>query len=345
MRDAGNQEVLNLRAVAGEYDFQDRGLLVSSLPVLLKNQKRSGYTIHRAPQQILDYMLRLNLSYTKDKVIGDLVRNVDFRRALSLAVDRKQLNQTFFLGTGIPTAMMPPDDSPYFPGPEWRTKWATFDVPQANRLLDKIGLTEKDAAGYRLRPDGKGRIRLEYMATKSVADYTAMGEAVKAQWRRIGIDVTVLDVQINLLIQKGLSNDFVIQGINAVAEDVFLKRDAILPITGITGAMAIPYAKWHLSGGKDGTKPPESMKLLTEMMELCDRGLTASDAERIKIGKEIYKTHADQVWSIGVVGFGLTNYGIYYAKNKLGNVPARTVNAELLRNVPGIALPMTFYYK
>jgi len=38
---------------------------------------------------------------------------------------------------------------------------ATLDLKQANELLDKVGLTKKDGEGYRLRTDGKGRLRLE----------------------------------------------------------------------------------------------------------------------------------------------------------------------------------------
>ena len=44
---------------------------------------------------------------------------------------------------------------PYSPGPEWRKKWSTLDVKQANALLDKIGLTKKDGEGFRLRTDGR----------------------------------------------------------------------------------------------------------------------------------------------------------------------------------------------
>jgi peptide/nickel transport system substrate-binding protein len=45
MRDVANQEVLSLSAVAGEFDFQDRGLPLSSLPVLLSNEQRGNYKI------------------------------------------------------------------------------------------------------------------------------------------------------------------------------------------------------------------------------------------------------------------------------------------------------------
>jgi peptide/nickel transport system substrate-binding protein len=344
MRETGSQEVLNLRAVAGEYDFQDRGLPLSSLPVLLKNQQRSNYKIYRAPGTRMDFMLRINLAYAKDQVLGDLLRNVDFRRALSLGIDRNQHNQTYFLGTCIPTATMVADDNPYYPGTEWRTKWATFDQGQANSLLDKIGLTARDSAGYRMRPDGKGRIRLIYQTNKGLADYGAMGELVKKQWKDIGIDLTVEVTQANRIVELILANEIMIQAIGGGTDDPLLKIDSILPTTNNQGAIGIPYSKWFASGGKKGVEPPESVRLLKDAMALYQRGLISAEAERISLGKQILMLHADQVWSIGVLGFGLAVYGIYYAKNNLGNVPARVINSEFVKS-PTNALPMTFFYK
>ena len=77
-----------------------------------------------------------------------------------MGIDREQLNESFWLGVGTPGSVAPDESSPYNPGPEWRKKWATLDVKQANELLDKVGLTKKDSEGYRLRNDGKGRLRL-----------------------------------------------------------------------------------------------------------------------------------------------------------------------------------------
>ena len=43
---AENLEVLNLRAIAGEYDLQERHIDIGKLPVILENQEKSGYTVH-----------------------------------------------------------------------------------------------------------------------------------------------------------------------------------------------------------------------------------------------------------------------------------------------------------
>ena len=41
-----------------------------------------------------------------DEAIVDLMYTPEFRRALSLGVDRDQVNQTFFLGSAVPSATM-----------------------------------------------------------------------------------------------------------------------------------------------------------------------------------------------------------------------------------------------
>ncbi|HEY7485856.1 MAG TPA: ABC transporter substrate-binding protein [Streptosporangiaceae bacterium] len=341
-----NPDVLNLRTVAGQYDFQDRNLVINSLPVLVKNQKRSNYTIHRAPSSTMEFGVRFNLAYNKDETIGELIRNVDFRRALSLGIDRNQLNQTFALGLSKPSATMAADDSKYFPGPEWRTKWATLDVAQANALLDKAGLTKKDSAGYRLRPDGKGRLRLDYLGIVVFADFLSMGEMVKRQWQKIGIELNVQRVGGALLVQRALSGDLQMTGHLVGTEDPFLLPDFILPTSavGITGVMGAPYAKWFQSGGEKGEEPPTSLALLKQAMNLYQQGRQSPEAQRVNLGKEIYKLHADQVWSIGVFGFGLMLFALCASSNKLENVPDRIVNS-LVERTPNNLLPMTFYYK
>jgi peptide/nickel transport system substrate-binding protein len=346
MGNAESTDVIALRTVAGEYDFQDRHLAVASLPVLLRNQERSHYTVHRAPLSEMDFGIRVNLAYTKDQALGDLIREVDFRRALSLGVDRDQINQAFFLGTSKPSATMAADDSKYFPGAEWRTKWATHDPAAANALLDKIGLTAKDGNGYRLRRDGTGRIRLDYQAARSFNDFPGIGEMIKKQWEKIGIDLSVETDEPNLLVERTLSNELILSGHQVGTDDPFLRPDTLLPtVTNTyTGMIGIPYAKWFASGGRDGVEPPESVRLLKDAMALYANGLTASESDRVRMGQELFKMHADQVWSIGVLGFGLGIYGIYTANNQLGNIPARIRNT-LHQKTPSDALPMTFYYR
>jgi peptide/nickel transport system substrate-binding protein len=338
-------DLITLRATAGELDFQDRHLQVASLPVLVENESRSGCKLHRSIGEELDFGVRINLAYNTDPVLGELLRNVDFRRALALGLDRDQINEVFFLGTSVPTATMCADFSPYFPGAEWRTKWATLDVAKANALLDGLGLTAKDGAGYRLRPDGAGPIRLDYQAVKAHADFPAVGEMIKGQWKAIGIDLNVAEIQGNLAIQRTVANELMLSGHQVGTSDPFLRADSFLPTitNNFPGMIGIPYAQWFASGGAQGTEPPASLHL-QEGMDLYRRGLQANEAERIELGKQLYMLHADQVWSIGGVGFGTAVNGMYYSKTTMRNVPETAISSIHAKS-PANLIPMTFYYE
>jgi peptide/nickel transport system substrate-binding protein len=348
MADTADTQVEALRAAAGQYDFQDRGLQVKGLPVLLKGQDRGGYTIHQAPGEAMDCAIYINLAYDKEPEIGDLLREVNFRRALSLAVDRDEINETFFLGTSVPSATMASDNSPYFPGKAWRARWATYDPDRANQLLDEIGLSKRDEDGFRLLPSGDDRVRLSFQSSTSKVDFPAIAEAIRRQWDQIGIDATSDSVDGTLLVERTAANEIMIS-VNTIlgTEEPFMTPFGLLPasITGISGTIGYPYVQWFLSDGLEGTEPPESLQQLKTAMRLYRQGLKVPKDKRTRIGQQIFRLHADQVWSIGVVGFGIgTTAGIYYAKDNLRNVPARVINSTQLKT-PTNTLPMTFYYE
>jgi peptide/nickel transport system substrate-binding protein len=337
-------DAIALRATSGGLDFQDRHLAVQELPVLLENERRGGYEVHQAPGQSMDCAVRLNLAYSDDPVIGDLLRTVEFRRALSLAVDRDQVNEAFFVGSSISSATSVPDDSPYFPGEEWRDRWATLDRDQATELLDGMGL-EVDGSGNRLRPDGGGPIRLEIMVAGGFADYAGVAEMLGEQLSEIGIAINVEPVEGGLMGERVRANQQMMTIGSLTTENPWLLSEGFLPTStrANSGAIGVPYVQWFRSGGAQGVEPPESLRL-TEAMELYRQGFRVTEDERIEIGQELYRIHADQVWTIGICGFGLAIYGLYVANERLANVPARVLN-NFHGKTPANALPMTFYYR
>ncbi len=162
---ADNLEVINLRAMAGEYDEQERHIDLGKLPVLLDNQDKGNYKVHLDLGFAgSDFMFHVNQSFTADPEICKWLTNADFRRALSLGIDRDQLNETFWLGVGTPGSPAPGESMPQSPGPDWRKKWSTHDPVLANKMLDGIGLAKKDADGYRVRTDNGERLRIQVIA-------------------------------------------------------------------------------------------------------------------------------------------------------------------------------------
>ena len=105
---AENLEVINLRAMAGEYDEQERHIDLGKLPVLLDNQEKGNYKVHLDLGFAgSDFMFHVNQSFTGDPEVRKWLTNADFRRALALGIDRDQLNETFWLGVGTPGSPAP----------------------------------------------------------------------------------------------------------------------------------------------------------------------------------------------------------------------------------------------
>ena len=341
---AENLEVINLRAIAGEYDFQARHLDISKLPVFIENQEQGGYRLALDPGDYGgDMILIFNLSYDMDPVIGDLFRTPDFRRALSLGVDRDEINEIFWLGTGVPGSPVVSEANPYNPGPEYRTMWAVHDVEKANEMLDALGLTERDGEGYRLRPDGGGRLVLTLnTAAGQFVQYTRIGELIAEQWQEIGIDLNVQEQERSLLFGRFPSNEVqLFAWTNDGSDDMFGNPwSRVVPAEPISD-MGPLYGLWYQSDGKEGEEPPAELR---EAMELFKDAYFMTDEERLEAGRQIWATHVDQVWTIGVVGMGPASMGVRVYNEDLGNVPARQYNSPTAKN-PSISRPQTFFWK
>ena len=342
---AENAEVANLRAIAGEYDVQERHMHLSKLPVFLENQKRGNYTVRLDPGlNGSDVALHIGMAYDADPEIGKLLRNKDFRHALALGIDRDQLNEAFWLGVGSPGSVAPAPDTVYSPGPEWNKKWGVLDLKQANELLDKAGLTKKDAEGYRLRQDGKGRLRLEMVTVGGqFVPYTQVGEMIKQQWKKIGVDVDIKELERNLAFTRDNNNENqIITWANDGSEMLFLFPRHALPVDAAEGHMGMAYAKWYASRGQSGKKPddPEMLKAF----ELFRGAFGMKEEDRVRTAKEIWKIIAEQTWSIGTVGQSPAFMGVRIVKNNVGNIPDRQTNAQHVRT-PYSSMPITFYFK
>jgi peptide/nickel transport system substrate-binding protein len=342
---AENLEVLNLRAIAGEYDLQERHVDLGKVPVILENQQRGGYKLFLDPGDYGgDMIIKFNLSYEADPEIAKWFNTADFRRALSLGIDRDQINETFWLGTGTPSSVVPADHNRYNPGPEYRTLWSTHDPKKASEMLDQIGLDKRDSEGYRLRSDGKGRLRIEITTLGGqFLQFTQISEMVREHWKKIGIDLTVQEVERSLAIKRSAANEQQLGAWNNDgSEHLFTFPGHVFPFSVDTVSTSGPlYAKWFHSAGAQGKEPPPRLR---ELMEKFQKAFGEPEEERLKLGKEVWKIAAEEVYIIGVIGMGAASMGVRIAKNNLGNVPSRQYNSPDGKT-PGISRPVTFYWK
>ena len=81
---------------------------MAKLPVFLENRDKGGYDVKLDPAlNGSDATLQINQAYDADPEIAKWLHTADFRRALSMGIDRDQLNETFWLGIGTPGSVAP----------------------------------------------------------------------------------------------------------------------------------------------------------------------------------------------------------------------------------------------
>ena len=144
-------QALNLAAIAGELDQQDRHINMTNYPVLKENEQAGKYKITTWPDfGGADAVIMFNQTYNKDPQLAKLLQNRDFRIALSYAIDRKSIQESAFLGLGEPRQGVAAPWHPYYPGDDVAHKYTEFKPDEANKMLDGLGLNKKDANGIPL---------------------------------------------------------------------------------------------------------------------------------------------------------------------------------------------------
>jgi peptide/nickel transport system substrate-binding protein len=315
--------------------------------VIIENQKKGNYTLHLDTAQMgSDAALLVNTAYEADPEIAKWLTTRDFRRALSLGIDRDQLNEAFWLGIGTPGSCAPAEEVAINPGKEYRKKWATLEVKQANGMLDTIGLAKKDGEGYRLRTDGKGRVRIELLTVGGqFTPFTQIAEMIKQHWQKIGIEADVKEAERSLAYTRtNNSEHHILLWSVTGSENIYLFPRLVLPVDPVPmdQHLGMPFARWYASNGAQGKKPtnPEMVRA----MELFRSAAGKKQPERVKIAQEIWKIICEECWVIGTVGLSPAFMGVRVVKNTLGNIPARQTNAQHVRT-PNTSHPATFFFK
>ena len=340
---AEDLEVLNLRAIAGDYSMQERHIGLDKLPVILENQESGDYTVHLdLAFNGSDTIMHFNHSYDADPEIAKWIGNPDFRRALSLCIDRDQMNEAFWLGTGTPGSIVPADSSPYNPGPEWRDMWSTYDPDQANEMLDSIGLDQKDADGYRVRTDNGERLRLEIQTVVAFLPWPKQMEMVAEHWKSVRHPGDVKEFERTLAMTRANNNEHqMMVWTNGGTELLYLFPRHAIPVDPTEAFMGPEFAKWYASNGEQGRAPEDPG--LVKILELYRSAASKPEQERYEIAQEIWKILVDGQYSIGTVGQSAAFMGVRLVKNNLANIPDRVCIAQHCRT-PGGSHPETWYF-
>jgi len=316
----GQKEVITAKILAGEADLDYPNTSIADYPLYKENAKEGNYRVLLYPStKGSECLIALNLTYKKDLVLGDIFRDVRFRRAVSLAIDREEINETLYFGRAVPrqTTVLP--SSSYYEE-EFAKAYTQYDSEEANRLLDEMGLKWDKNHEWRLRPDGKKlTIIHEYMTGTHLGP---IAELIKRQWKKIGINLVLKPISIDLAWERYAANEVEMGSLwfdGGMDWWFTVRPEYMIPMAlGLAQVWGGLWVTWYVSGGKEGEEPPEEMK---KNIERWEKMLTTMDEkERIRLGKEILRSNAENLWTIGVIGECPI---AVIVRNNLRNVPER----------------------
>jgi len=339
----GSRELMTGKVVTGQVDYDCQMTSLGNLSLYKESAEKAKYRVLLWPHGYANFVsYQPNQTYKKDLVLRDILRDVRFRRALSLAINREEINEALYFGMGVPRQTTVVPDSIYFEE-EFAKAYAEYNPEEANRLLDEMGLKWDANHQWRLRPDGKKlSIILEYIEEET--PMTATSELVKEYWKAIGIDLNLKVISSELMWQRYAANNVQMGaswGSGYLDISFPLDPSFYVPMaTGLGGCWGTLWAHWYLSGGKEGEEPPEEVKKNIERWEKMQ--ITIDEKERIRLGKEILRSQAENLWVIGTVG--MAPHPII-VRNNLRNVPEKVPYYTWDLYFSTIAYPEQFFFE
>ena len=293
-------KLIAAKAGTGEVDLQARSLAFNNLTFLRENEKDGKFETYLwriAKGAHVALFPNLNVD---DPVWSKMMRDVRFRRALSLGVDREAINESLFFGLALMgnNTMLP--DSPLF-REEYQKQWAEYDPDMANEILDEMGLTKYNDDDIRLLPDGRPMEIIIETAGEDT-EQTDVLELVAEAWAEIGIKLYIKPSQREVFrnrVFSGQAQMSIWSGLENGVATAETSPEELAP----TAQQQLMWPKWgqyYDTSGKSGEAPdlPEAQ----ELAALAKEWMTASKpGRRAEIWHRMLAIHADQIYSIGII--------------------------------------------
>lgn len=348
--DIKHAKLVAVSASTGLASMQSRNLSFDNYTLLMEGREAGGYDVyHWFPATRSAWTLWPNLNRQAPE--GDLqakwkaefLRKREFRQALSLAIDRETIIDAVYHGVGEPSQIEPGEFSP-FHSETLKNASIEFDPEAANRLLDSIGLDQRDSQGMRTFPDGS--TMLWYV---DFTEFTGAGPAqfVVDDWKRVGVRAIQRERARSLFSreQTAMQQDFAVWSGESEFHPLVEPRSFV---PDDAWALYAPgYGLWYNKGGMQGLNvsglafEPELGSPIRKNMELLTQAQQSNSMEeRVEIFQEIAKTAAEELWSISIA---TAPPELMVVDQDMRNVPEVAIYGAIY-NSPANAGIETFYY-
>ncbi len=315
-----NQEVSDAIITAGEMNYVNTDTTFANFPLYQDNAEANHYEVRNwNTNRGAEHAIMLNHT-TTDEVLRGLINDVRFKQALSYAIDRQTISDVLYLGFGIPSQYDVIPASAWY-DEERVARFTEYDVDRANELLDEIGLTERNDAGIRLRPDGEPlTLRLDYQVAATQND--GLAELLREFWGEVGVDLDARGEARDLL-RSQIDNNEIEVGIwqGGKSSDILFQTLPYFHVPFTTtdwNQWGIEWARYYETNGEAGEEPPEEIKRIQDLY--TEMQVTVDQDRRLEIGKEILESNVNNLWTIGTVA----------------QVPLPIIIGDNMRNIPEV---------
>lgn len=325
-----DSEVRILTLVNGDVDYKAQSVQLPSAPLLLDKQESGNYTIQLRPTIA---MPTFSFNFTApDEARREVFNTLDFRRAMSVAIDRDELNEVAFFGQGTPLQHTGFSPAPDFVDPELATLATEFDPDQAKALLDGIGMVDTNGDGFRELPNGDQLVLNLQFSTQGIS--SDIVEFVGQNWADVGIQTTVKEVT---------DDEYrVAQSANELDVLIWQRGGPVAIHLGTSSAWVPPFADYFghrngmlwaeylETGGASGIEPPAYVMSMIDDIAAFQQASPGSDGAA-EIGARMARTMTENLMFIGTVLAPLP----IYVSNRLSNVTEfKTAGGVYYRTYP-----------
>jgi peptide/nickel transport system substrate-binding protein len=321
--------LIPLKAGSGESDLQARYLRFDNFTFLRQGARQFGYDVRLWDTGLgVHLALYPNLNYA-EPMWQAVLREPNFRRALSMAIDRDEINEILYIGMAVPSNNTVRPGSPLY-REEYRTKYASLDIREANRMLDKVriklpdgtegDLRRRNGRGVRLLPDGRPMIVMLETAGESTEE-TDVLRLVADSWRKIGVELVTRPQTREILRGRIYSGEAMMTIWSGLENGLPDARSNPAELACVTQSVlwCPKFGQFRETGGVSGEPIPASLKTVRELSDLADRwSRTADCREQERIWHRMLQIHADLQYTIGLIA----------------NVKQPVVVSPRLKNVP-----------
>jgi peptide/nickel transport system substrate-binding protein len=337
-------QTLNLWIAQGLIDMQNRHLTVADFTFYKENEDAGSYQV-LTWKAGSTHAFHPNISHP-DPAKAALFDTADFRQALSIAINRQEINDLVFNGQLEPRQASPVSGSPEY-DPDFESRWTEYAPDKANALLDGLGFTERDADGFRKDKDGN---TISFTITWANAGFDGgpdETQLVVDYWKAIGLKVS------QELVERSLYTSRYQEGTIEVG-CWFADRNSVVKAdptryTGLVGdgPWAINYARWldlNVNGvpQADNKIEPPADHPIRKIFDLWNQTQQEPDeTKRNATFKQLLDIHKEHPYMIGTVG---EDPQPVIVKNNFFNVGGGFISDDTLRNV-GLLRPVQFFIR